>query len=64
MKFFKKRKRLKKKETPQLNEILINTETPQNNEETPQLNEVYKNTETRIKILRKRLKKRGNISTK
>ena len=30
-------------ETPQLNQVFKNTETPQKKEETPQLNQVFKN---------------------
>ena len=58
-------------ETPQLNQVFKNTETPQKfsetpqkKEETPQLNQVLKNTETPQKFCGNASKKRGNTSTK
>ena len=58
-------------ETPQLNQVFKNKETPQKfcrnaskKEETPQLNQVLKNTETPQKFCGNASKKRGNISTK
>jgi len=51
-------------ETPQLNQVLKNTETPQKKEETPQINQVFKNTETPQKFFGNASKNRGNIPTK
>ena len=51
-------------ETPQLNRVFKNTETPQKKAETPQLNRVFKNTEMPQIFCGNASNKSGNASTK